>query len=472
VAGEFGGITQHIGAYQVEVGGKKITFLDTPGHEAFTQMRARGAQVTDIAVLVIAADDGIMPQTEEAIDHARSADVPIVIAINKIDKENAQPERVKQQLAQHNLTPEDWGGETVVCPISALNGEGIEHLLEMLVLVAELNGISADPKAPLEAVVVEARLDKGRGPVATVLVHEGTLRQGDAVQVSDAYGRIKAMFDHTGVPVAEAGPSTPVEILGLSHPPEAGDRLKTHASEKEARAAAEEVAEKRREESLGGVHRHSLQDLLKEMAAGEAKELNIILRADVRGSVEAIAEQLAKVEIEGVNVKVISSGVGSVSENDILLARASNAICVAFNTSAEPGAKREAKAGRVDIRHYNVIYQLLEDIELAAKGLLEPVYEQVTLGAAEVRRVFRLSSGITVAGCYVTEGKVQRDGRARVLRPGEDEPIFDGGIASLKHLKEDVKEMAAGFECGIQLQGFSAFEEGDTVQCYVLEQVR
>ncbi|MEP0766869.1 MAG: translation initiation factor IF-2 [Fimbriimonadia bacterium] len=472
-AGEAGGITQHIGAYQVEVAGRKITFLDTPGHEAFTAMRARGAQVTDIAILVVAAEDGIMPQTREAIDHAKSAGVPIIVAINKCDKPDANPERVKQQLTEHGLVPEDWGGDTIVCNISALTGEGVPHLLEMILLVADVAEIAADPKAPLDAVVIEARLDKGRGPLATVLVHEGTLRRGDAIQVSRAYGSVRAMNDFEGKPVAEAGPGMPVEVLGLSEPPEAGDKVVACKNEREARAKAEAVKTALREQSMAPTphHRASLQDLLRSMAESETKELNIILRADVKGSVEAIAEQLNKLQFEDVRVKVISQGVGSITENDILLARAASAVCVAFNTGIEPGAKRAAKDQNIDVRYYNIIYELLEDMELAAKGLLAPKFEETLHGVAEIRRVFKLSKGYTVAGCYVTEGKILRSARARVRRPGVEEPLFDGAIASLKHIKDDVREMAAGFECGIQLEGFTGYAEGDLIECYSLEQV-
>ncbi len=472
-SGEHGGITQHIGAYQVEVEGKKITFLDTPGHEAFTAMRARGAQVTDIAVLVVAADDGVMPQTKEAIDHAKNAGVPIIVAINKIDKPDSQPERVKQQLTEFGLVAEEWGGDVIVCNVSALTGEGVPHLLEMILLVAEVNAISGNPKAPVEAVVVEARLDKGRGPLATVLVHDGTLHRGDAIQVNQAYGTVRAMNDYLGQPLTEVGPGTPAEIVGLSQPPEAGDRLKVFTTDREARNAAQGAQEEIREASLAPTHHHkaSLQDLIKAMEAQEVKVLNIVVRADVRGSAEAITEQLNKVRVEDVEVRVVSTGVGSITENDVLLARASNAICICFNTHPEPGAKKTAKDNGIDIRTYNVIYELLEDIRLAAKGMLEPKFEEIKLGVAEIRRVYKLSRGYTIAGCYVTEGKIVRNAKVRLWRSGHEEPIWQGAIASLKHIKEDIREAAAGFECGIQLDNFTGYAEHDTIECYQLEQI-
>jgi len=472
---EFGGITQHIGAYQAEVNGKKITFLDTPGHEAFTAMRARGAQVTDIAVLVVAADDGIMPQTREAIDHAKNAGVPIIVAVNKVDKPEAQPDRVKQQLTEFELVSEEWGGDTIVVNVSALTGEGIPHLLEMILLVAEVNNISADPKAPVDATIVEARLDKGRGPVATVLIHEGTLRIGDSVAVQQASGRIKAMMDHNGQPIRDAGPGTPVEILGLNEPPEAGDKLKVYPNERSAKNAADEARILAREAEFGNVQhpKPSLQDLMKQLAeSNETKNLNIILRADVRGSVEAVAEKLNQVDLGEVKVRVISSGVGSINDNDVLLARASNAICVAFNTTIEPAAKKTAKDNGIDVRRYNIIYELLEDLALAAKGRLTPKFQEVILGKAEIRRVYKLSKGGTIAGCMVVEGKITRNAKARVLREGLEEPmIWTGDIDSLKHIKEDVREMAEGFECGIQLTNFTGIKEGDIIVAFIMEQI-
>lgn len=467
---EFGGITQHIGAYQVDVNGKRITFLDTPGHEAFTAMRARGAQVTDIAILVVAADDGLMPQTIEAINHAKTAEVPIIVAINKIDKPEANPSKVKQQLTQYELVAEDFGGTTIICPVSAKTGEGIEHLLEMIQLQAEIMELKADPSGDTEGVVIEARLDKGRGAVATILIETGTLKQGDFVLVGEAYGKIKAMFDFQGKPLKDAGPSTPVEILGLDSVPNAGDKLRVFLDEKEARDQAQELRDDTREKSMGDQgSRVSLETLRARLEAGETKELRIIIKADVQGSVEAVKGLVEKVENEEVEVKVLHSGVGTITESDVLLASASGAIVVGFNAKVEPTAKAAAERQRVQIRTYKIIYELIEDIEKAVLGMLAPKFEEQYLGTVEIRTLFKLTKQGHVAGSYVTDGKVTRGAKCRVKRDGEI--VYDGSIASLKHFKEDVKEMAAGFECGIQFVDWTAYKEGDVVEAYEIVRV-
>jgi len=465
---EFGGITQHIGAYQVDVKGKKITFIDTPGHEAFTAMRARGAQVTDIAVLVVAADDGVMPQTIEAINHARAAGVQIIVAINKIDKPDANVERTKQQLAEQGLVVEEWGGDTVCVEVSAKEKKGLDELLEMILLVAELAELKADPRGEVEATVIEAKLDKGKGPVATVLVKSGTLEVGDAIVVGQAYGKIKAMMDDRGNRISKAGPSTPVEIIGLSSVPQAGDRVETAIDEREARQVAEARAEQQRSVEQAQQVRVTLADLYKQLREGMVKELNIILKGDVQGSVEAIRESLDKLSTQEVRVNIIHSGVGNVNESDILLASASNAVVVGFNVKVDAQAKRMADSEGVEVRTYRVIYELLEDIKGAMAGMLAPVIEETILGHAEVRQVFRLPRGV-VAGCYVTDGKVQRGSDARVQRGGQT--IYTGKISSLRHIKEDMREIAAGYECGIMMEGFQDFEVGDVIESYVVQEV-
>lgn len=467
---EYGGITQHIGAYQVEVEGKKITFLDTPGHEAFTAMRARGASVTDIAILVVAADDGVMPQTIEAINHAKNADVPIIVAINKIDKPEANVQRVKQQLLEHELVPTDFGGTVEVVPVSAVTGQGVDDLLATIILQSEIMELRADAGGDVEGVVIEARLDRGRGPVATILVESGTLKLGDYVLAGQAVGKIKAMFDFQGKPLKDAGPSTPVEILGLDQVPGAGDTIKVFLDEREARAEAEALREKARKEALGeGTARVTLETLKQRLEEGETKELRIIVKADVQGSVEAVKGLIEKIEVPEVDVKVLHSGVGSVTETDILLASASGAIVVGFNTKIEPTAKQAAERQRVQVRLYRVIYELIEDIERAVKGMLEPKFEEQYLGTVEIRVVFKLTKQGYVAGCYVTDGKVVRGARCRVRR--DDEVVYEGRIESLKHIKEDVREMAAGFECGIQFENWSGFKEGDKIEVYEMVQV-
>jgi len=468
---EFGGITQHIGAYQAEVNGKLITFLDTPGHEAFTAMRARGAQVTDIVVLVVAADDGIMPQTVEAINHAKNAKVPIIVAINKIDKPEANPDRVMQQLTQYELIPEAWGGDTICVPVSAITGEGVDTLLEMILLVAELADLKADPKAELQGTVIEAKLDKGRGPVATILVQQGTLKRGDILVVGKTWGKIRAMFDHTGKQVDSATPSTPVEVMGLNEVPVAGDKAERVESEARARQIVEERIEaEKRSDIQRPTRRVNLTELFKQMQEGETKTLNIILKADTYGSVEAIRDALLKLEKpEGVELKIINANVGNISEADIDFAIAADAVVLGFNVKVESNAQTKAKASRVDVRVYRIIYELLEEVEKALHGLLEPEFKEVTLGTAEVRAVFKLSRGIVVAGCYVLDGKIVRNAPARLIRNGE--VIHESKISTLRHLKEDRREIAAGYECGLTLEGFTDYQEGDRIECYEIQEV-
>ncbi|MBX6394903.1 MAG: translation initiation factor IF-2, partial [Alicyclobacillaceae bacterium] len=461
-AQEAGGITQHIGAYQVEVNGKKITFLDTPGHEAFTSMRARGAQVTDICVLVVAADDGVMPQTVEAINHAKAAGVPIIVAVNKIDKPDANPDRVKQELTEHGLIPEEWGGDTIFVPISALRKQGIEDLLEMILLVAEMAELKANPSARSRGTVIEAELDRGRGPVATVLVQNGTLRVGDIVVAGTTFGRVRAMVNDRGRRVKEAGPSTPVEILGLSGVPMAGDAFVVYDDERKARLLAEKRQNKQRAEELKSQTKVTLDDLYKQIQEGQVKELKVILKADVQGSVEALVSALERIDIEGVRVRVIHQGVGAITETDILLASASNAIVIGFNVRPEPGARRMAETEKVDIRLYRVIYHVIEEIEAALKGMLDPEYREVVLGRAEVRQTFKVSRVGTIAGCYVLEGKVQRGADARVIRDGI--VIYEGHIDSLKRFKDDVREVTEGYECGMTLERFNDIKEGDIIE--------
>lgn len=470
-AGEAGGITQHIGAYQVEHNGRKITFLDTPGHEAFTAMRARGAQVTDVAVLVVAADDGVMPQTIEAINHAKAAGVPIVVAINKIDKPNAQPERVKQELSEQGLVPDDWGGDTVMVPVSALRKQGLEELLEMILLVADMRDLAANPDRMARGTVIEAELDRFRGPVATVLIEKGTLRLGDAFVAGEVYGRVRAMTDYTGKPVEEAGPSTPVEVVGFSDVPTAGDVFQAVADERLGRQVAERRAEKRREEQMRETRgRVTLEDLFKEITAGNVKELNIIVKADVQGSVEALSASIQRLSTDEVKVNIIHSGVGAVTESDIMLASASNAIVIGFQVRPDAAAKASAERENVDVRLYRVIYDALDDIKAAMSGLLEPEYREVSLGKAEVRQVFKLPKGGFVAGCYVSSGKITRNAGVRVIR--DNVVVHEGKIASLKRFKDDVREVLEGFECGIGLEKFNDLKEGDVIEAFTTEAVK
>ncbi|HEY3284567.1 MAG TPA: translation initiation factor IF-2 [Armatimonadota bacterium] len=466
---EHGGITQHIGAYQVEVDGRKITFVDTPGHAAFTAMRARGAQVTDIAVLVVAADDGIMPQTVEAIDHAKAAGVPILVAVNKIDKENAQPDRPRQQLTEHGLVPEEWGGDVVCVNISALKRLGLDDLLTAILVMAEELELKADPYAKATGTVLEAELDRGRGPVATIIVDNGTLKAGDAIVIGNTYGRVKSMTDDRGRKVAKAGPSSPVEIAGLSAVPMAGEHFEVCRDDKLARQLAAARSELQREDVLRSKQRVSLQDLYSQVKDGTVQDLNIVMKADVQGSVEALRGSLNQIEVEDIHVNLVHTGVAPVTENDILLAAASNAIVIAFNVRVEPDAKRAAEEVGVDVRGYKVIYEILEDVRKAMTGMLAPVFEEVHMGTIEVRATFRTPRGI-VAGCYITDGRVVRNADVRVRR-GKD-IVYTGKISSLRHVKDDVRELAAGFECGIMIDGFSEPQEGDVLEAFSMEEVR
>lgn len=469
-AGEAGGITQHIGASVVEYQGKKIVFLDTPGHEAFTAMRARGAQVTDIAVLVVAADDGVMPQTVEAINHAKAAEVPIIVALNKMDRPDAQPERIKQQLTEYGLVVEEWGGDTICVPVSALKKEGIDELLEMILLVAELSELKANPDRFAMGTVIEAKLDKGRGPVATVLVQRGTLRVGDPIIAGTAWGRVRAMMNDRGENVKEAGPSTPVEVLGFSEVPQAGDIMRAMKDDKAARQLARERQEEQREQELARSARISLDDLYDRIQEGEIKELNIIIKADVQGSVEALKQSLEKLSDEQVRLNVIHGGAGAITESDVMLASASNAVIIGFNVRPEPSAKKEAEREEVDIRLYRVIYDALEDMEAAMKGMLEPEYREVTLGQVEVRTTFKVPKVGTIAGSYVLEGKVVNGSPVRLIRDGV--VIYEGKIESLRRFKDDVREVAGGYECGIGLHNFNDIKEGDILEVYTVEEVR
>ncbi len=461
-AQEAGAITQHIGAYQVDVNGQKITFIDTPGHEAFTAIRARGATVTDIAVLVVAADDGVMPQTLEAIDHAKAAKVPIIVAINKIDLPAANPDRVKQQLAQHGVVIEEYGGDVIAVPVSAKTGQGLDDLLENILLVAEISELKADPDRPAEGTIIECEKDPSRGPMATVIVQKGTLRVGDAVVAGETWGKVKAMFDHNGRRVSEATPSTPVEVMGLDSVPRAGDIIRAVASEREAR----EMAEKARLGAEAASRRVTLEAISGEIAAGKAKELNVVVKADADGSLEAIRKSLERLSSPEVRVNVIHTGVGNVSESDVLLAAASEAIIVSFNVKAEPGAKRQAESEGIDLRNYRIIYELIEDIEKAVKGLMEPVSAEVVDGHAEVRAIFRVKGG-RIAGCMVTDGAIRRNSLLRVLRGGE--VIATSRVASLRRFQEDVREVSAGLECGVGVEKFSDFQEGDVLEAYHIE---
>ena len=468
---EAGGITQHIGAYVVRINGEKITFLDTPGHEAFTSMRMRGAQSTDIAVLVVAADDGVMPQTVEAINHAKAAGVEIIVAVNKIDKEGANIERVKQELSEYELIPEDWGGSTIFCPVSAHTKEGIENLLEMIVLTAEVLELKANPKRRARGIVIEARLDKGRGPVATVLVQKGTLNIGDHIAIGTAYGKVRAMLDHRGERVKQATPSTPVEILGLNGVPDAGEVFVATDSDKEAKQISQAYIDQSKDKLLEETRakKVTLDGLFSQIQAGNVKELNLIIKADVQGSVEAVKQSLVKLSNEEVAVRVIQGGVGAINESDVTLASASNAIIIGFNIRLDNAAKETADRENVDVRLYRVIYDAIEDIESAMKGMLEPIYEEKVIAHVEVRQTFKASGVGTIAGSYVLDGKVERGCRARITREGEQ--IFEGDVASLKRFKDDVKEVAAGYECGLVFAGFNDVMEGDQVECYKMVEV-
>ena len=467
--GEFGGITQHIGAHRVRLGDKKITFLDTPGHEAFTAMRARGALVTDIAILVVAADDGIMPQTIEAINHARAAEVAIIVAINKIDKEGANPDRVRQELTEHNLVPEEWGGDTICVEVSAKQGTNIDQLLEMVLLVAEMKELKANPDRAAKGTVIEAQLDKGRGPVATVLVQNGTLRAGDIVVAGTAVGRVRAMNDDKGKPVKKAGPSIPVEILGLSEVPEGGDTFYAVDDERKARDVVEARKFKAKQEKQKAATTISLDNLFQQIEAGKMKDLNIIVKADVQGSVEAVRQSLERISNEEVRVKVIHGAVGAVTESDVMLASASNAIIVGFNVRPVNGVAEAAEDANVDIRLYRVIYDAIEDIEKAIKGMLEPTFREAVIGHVEIRTTFKVSGIGTIGGAYVLDGKIQRNSQVRIVRDGI--VIHEGELGSLKRFKDDVKEVNAGYECGLSIDKYNDIKEGDIVEVYVMEQV-
>ncbi|MDP4158617.1 MAG: translation initiation factor IF-2, partial [Bacillota bacterium] len=470
-ASEAGGITQHIGAYQVEIKGQKITFLDTPGHEAFTAMRARGAQVTDIAVLVVAADDGVMPQTIEAINHAKAAEVPIIVAINKIDKENATPEKVKQELTEYGLVVEEWGGDTIAVPVSAKTKLGIEQLLEMILLVAEVKDLKANPNRPAVGAVIEAELDKGKGPIATVLVSKGTLNIGDVAVSGCAFGRIKAMVDDKGRRVKKAGPSMAVEVQGLSEVPEAGETFYVVADEKLARQiTSARIAVRKVEESKQTVVKVSLEDLFDKIKEGEIKELNIIIKADVQGSVEALRQSLLRLSTGEVRVNPIHGGVGAINKNDIMLASASNAIIIGFNVRPDSNTKATAELEGVDLRLYRVIYDAIEDVKAAMTGLLDPTFKETVLGKVEVRQVFKVPKAGTVAGCMVTEGKIIRSAKVRVIRDGI--VIHDGIMESLRRFKDDVKEVAEGYECGLGIEKFNDIKEGDVIEAYIMEEVK
>ena len=468
-AGEAGGITQHIGAYQVQVNGKPITFLDTPGHEAFTSMRARGAMITDIAILVVAADDGIMPQTVESINHAKAAKIPIIVAINKMDKPEANPDRIKQQLTEYELVPEEWGGETIICPISAKTGEGIDNLLEMVNLTAEMQELKANPNRSAHGAVIEARLDKGRGPVATLLVQNGTLKQGDVIIAGTAVGRVRAMTNHKGQKVTDAGPSVPVEIIGMGEVPGAGDDFHAVADERMARELVEQRKHEQKMAASAPVGKVSLEDLFSQIKQGEMKDLNIIVKADVQGSAEAVKASLEKLSNEEVRVRVIHCAVGAISESDVMLATTSNAIIVGFNVRPDNNAKESAARNNVDMRMYRVIYDCINEIETAMKGMLAPKFKEVELGQAEVRNVFRITGVGMVAGCYVLDGKMQRNAQMRLLR--DNIVIYDGAIASLQRFKDSVKEVAQGYECGITFEKFQDIKEGDVIEAYLMEQI-
>ena len=470
VSGEAGGITQHIGAYQVQVKGQPITFLDTPGHEAFTAMRARGAMVTDIAILVVAADDGIMPQTVESINHAKAAGIPIVVAINKMDKPEANPERIKEQLTAYELVPEEWGGETVICPISAKTGQGIQELLEMVILTAEMKELKANPNRTAHGAIIEAKLDKGRGPVATLLVQNGTLHQGDVIIAGTAVGRVRAMTNAQGERVETAGPSVPVEIIGMGEVPGAGDDFHAVADERMARELVEQRKHEQKVQAAGPQNQKvSLEDLFSQIKQGEMKDLNIIVKADVQGSAEAVKASLEKLSNEEVRVRVIHCAVGAVSESDVMLAATSNAIIVGFNVRPDNNAKDIAARDHVDMRMYRVIYDCINEIETAMKGMLAPKFKEVELGQAEVRSVFRITGVGMVAGCYVTNGKMQRNAQMRLLR--DNIVIYDGAIASLQRFKDSVKEVAAGYECGITFEKFQDIKEGDVIEAFLMEQI-
>jgi len=470
VAGEAGGITQHIGAYQVEIKGKKITFLDTPGHEAFTAMRARGAQITDIAILVVAADDGVMPQTIEAINHAHAANVPIIVAINKIDKPGANPDKIKQELTEYGIVSEEWGGETICVNVSAKTKQGLDSLLEMILLVSEMGDLKANPERKAKGTVVEAKLDKGRGPVATLLVQNGHLSTGDFMIVGTTQGRVRAMYDDLGRKIRKALPSTPVEIIGLTDVPQAGDVFQVVEDERLAKQITSERTAQKREEAMQSRTRVSLEDLFSHIQQGEIRDLNIIIKADVQGSIEALKQSLEKLSNNEVRVNIIHQGVGGIRETDVMLADASNAIILGFNVRPDVNARKTAEAQQIDIRLYRVIYNAIEDVKAALGGLLKPEIRELVLGHAEVRAVFKVPKVGTIAGCYVTEGKISRNSQVRVTRDGI--VIHEGTINSLKRFKEDAKDVSSGYECGIGIDRFNDIHEGDQLESFTFEEIK
>ncbi|OLP66400.1 Translation initiation factor IF-2 [Bacillus pumilus] len=469
VEGEAGGITQHIGAYQIEENGKKITFLDTPGHAAFTTMRARGAEVTDTTILVVAADDGVMPQTVEAINHAKAAEVPIIVAVNKIDKPTANPDRVMQELTEHGLVPEAWGGETIFVPLSAKTGDGIDELIEMILLVSEVAELKANPNRAAKGTVIEAELDKGRGSVATLLVQTGTLQVGDPIVVGNTFGRVRAMVNDIGRRVKTAGPSTPVEVTGLNDVPHAGDQFLVFKDEKTARQVGEARASKQIDENRSDKAKLSLDDLFEQIKQGDVKDINLIVKADVQGTAEALTASLQKIEVEGVKVKIIHTGVGAITESDIILASASNAIVIGFNVRPEGNAKSTAETENVDIRLHRIIYKVIDEIESAMKGMLDPEYEEKVIGQVEVRQTFKVSKIGTIAGAYVTEGTITRDSGIRLIRDGI--VIFEGEVDVLKRFKDDVKEVSQGYECGITIKKYNDIREGDVMESFVMQEI-
>ena len=468
-AGEAGGITQHIGAYTVGVRGQQITFLDTPGHEAFTAMRARGAQATDIAILVVAADDGVMPQTIEAINHAKAAQVPTIIAINKMDKASADPDRIKQDLTAYGLVAEEWGGDTIMVPVSAITGENVDQLLEMILLVAEVQNYRANPNRKARGVIIEARLDKGRGPVATVLIKNGTLHVGDTIVAGTAYGRVRAMVNDRGERVKEAGPSDPVEVIGFNDVPDAGDVMSAVDDDKLSRQVAEERKDKLRAALVKAKSQTTLDDLFSQISAGEIKDLNLIIKADVQGSVEAVRQSLEKLSNDEVRVRAIHGGVGAITESDINLASASNAIIIGFNVRTDNAVREIAEREKVDVRLYRIIYNAIEDVENAMKGMLAPKFKETILGRAQVRQTFRVTGVGMIAGSYVTEGKIVRNAQARLLR--DNVVVQEAKIESLKRFKDDAKEVASGYECGIGLENYNDVKEGDVIECFQMEEI-
>lgn len=469
-SGEFGGITQHIGAYQVSVSGKKVTFLDTPGHEAFTAMRARGAQITDIVVLIVAADDGVMPQTKESIDHARAAGVPIVVAVNKIDKAGANPERVMSELANEGVMPEEWGGDNIFVEISARNGQGVDDLLESILLVAEMQELKANPKTLASGTVVEAKLDKGRGPVATLLIQQGTLKAADSLVVGSAYGRIRKMTNDRGQELKTAGPSMPVEIIGLNEVPQAGDVFMVYDSYKKAAEIAQSRENKKIERERNATSARSLEDMARMISEGDVKEINVLIKADVQGSAEALKASVEKLDVDTVKVNVIRSTVGTITESDIMLASASNAIIYGFNIRPTAAIRKKAEEEGVEIRLHNIIYKALEELEGAMKGLLAPVYEEVITGQAEVRQIYKVSKVGTIAGCYVTDGMIKRDSGVRLVRDGI--VVYTGKLGSLRRFENDVKEVNQGFECGMTIENFNDIKVGDVIEAFEDQEVK